>query len=87
MDCFRLGQTFSLDTRKLSETGYVTKFPFHFREIASAIKKLLDCVHEVTDYIPSAAGRQVSTYPLVLRERWGVLLLNVPRHYRKMRLE
>lgn len=29
-----------------------------FREIASAIKKLLDAVNEVTGFIPSLAGKQ-----------------------------
>lgn len=29
-----------------------------FREIASAIKKLLDAVNEVTGYIPGSAGKQ-----------------------------
>ncbi|GAV07400.1 hypothetical protein RvY_17237-2 [Ramazzottius varieornatus] len=29
------------------------------KEIASAIKKLLDCVHEVSEYIPSQSGKQV----------------------------
>lgn len=29
-----------------------------FREIASAIKKLLDAVNEVTGYIPGPAGKQ-----------------------------
>lgn len=31
---------------------------YFLREIASAIKKLLDAVNEVTGYIPGSAGKQ-----------------------------
>ena len=31
---------------------------FHCREIASAIKKLLDAVNEVSAYIPGTSGKQ-----------------------------
>lgn len=31
---------------------------FSFREIASAIKKLLDAVNEVTGFIPGSTGKQ-----------------------------